>query len=149
MFDSLILACSGIALTSRSTISVDPASTTKGIPMAGRIIVLSLSERVAPYQEALASFELEVEYLENVMEVFRSCVRRPPGALIVDMVSASALDEFASIVDANISMRATLFTRRFKDLGLPPMECFMTSVMISGDKLAPPPKPTSDKRSLT
>ena len=47
--------------------------------MAGRIIVLALSERVAPYREALASFDLEVEYLDKVMEVFRSCVRRPPG----------------------------------------------------------------------
>ena len=72
--------------------------------MADRIIVLSLSDRVAPYQEALASFELEVEYLDNVMEVFRSCVRRPPGALIVDMVSASALESSALVNLTNLNL---------------------------------------------
>ena len=72
--------------------------------MADRIIVLSLSDRVAPYQEALASFELEVEYLDNVMEVFRSCVRRPPGALIVDMVSASVLESSALVNLTNLNL---------------------------------------------
>ena len=72
--------------------------------MAGRIIVLSLSERVAPYREALASFDLEVEYLDKVMEVFRSCVRRPPGALIVDMVSASALESSALVNLTNLNL---------------------------------------------
>ena len=72
--------------------------------MAGRIIVLSLSERVAPYQEALASFDLEVEYIDKVMDVFRSCVRRPPGALIVDMVSASALESSALVNLTNLNL---------------------------------------------
>lgn len=72
--------------------------------MADRIIVLTLGERVAPYKEALASFDLEVEYLEQVMEVFRSCVRSPPGALIVDMVSASALESTALVNLTNLNL---------------------------------------------
>ena len=89
--------------------------------MAGRIIVLALSERVT-LTGRLASFDLEVEYLDKVMEVFRSCVRRPPGALIVDMVSASAL-EFGSrepdqseswLADSSLSCK----TRRHFDVGI-------------------------------
>lgn len=72
--------------------------------MAGRIIVLSLSERAAPYKEALASFDHEVEYVDQVMDVFRSCVRQPPGALIVDMVSASALESSALVNLTNLNL---------------------------------------------
>ena len=69
-----------------------------------RFVVLCDSERQERYAVELGEVSHEVEMLDDVVEVLKTCIRHPPLAVIVDMVSGRKMNGDAIVALTNLEL---------------------------------------------
>lgn len=82
-----------------------------------RFVVLCDAERQPRYSTELVEASHQVEMVDDVVEVFKSCIRRPPLAVIVDMVSGRKMNGDAIVALTNLELSWPILRCRKKPGG--------------------------------
>lgn len=82
-----------------------------------RFVVLCDEERQAPYESELSGGPHHVELLGDVAEVLKSCIREPPLAVIVDMVSGRKMNGDGIVALTNLELHWPILRCRKKPGG--------------------------------
>lgn len=82
-----------------------------------RFVVLCDSERQERYAAELGEVSHEVEMLDDVVEVLKTCIRHPPLAVIVDMVSGRKMNGDAIVALTNLELSWPILRCRKKPGG--------------------------------
>ena len=82
-----------------------------------RFVVLCDAERQERYSTELHSADHQVEMLDDVVDVLKTCIRHPPLAVIVDMVSGRKMNGDAIVALTNLELSWPILRCRKKPGG--------------------------------
>ena len=82
-----------------------------------RFVLLCDHERWGRYEKELALAEHEVERLDDVLDVLKTCIRKPPLAVIIDMASSRGRNNDSLVALTNLELAWPILRCRAKPDG--------------------------------